>query len=82
MPSPTALATMEALRTPYGPYTQSQVSTWVDFGEDQAISFRFRVSCQDAEETDYFALFVGPGPRWGLVRRGGLDNLLLPGLYW
>lgn len=47
---------------PYGPYTQSQVSTWVDFGEDQAISFRFRVSCQDAEETDYFALFVDQVP--------------------
>ena len=47
---------------PYGPYTQSQVSTWVDFGEDQAISFRFRVSCQDAEEADYFALFVDQVP--------------------
>ncbi len=50
--------------------------------EDQAISFRFRVSCQDAEETDYFCPVCGPGPRWGSGTERWIDNLLLPGLYW
>ena len=49
----------------------------MDFWEDQAISFRFRVSCQDAEETDYFALFVDQVPA-SLVRRGGLTTFSFP----
>lgn len=38
--------------------TQSQVTTYVDMEEDQAIRFRFKVSCQNAENTDCLALFV------------------------
>lgn len=42
----------------YGPVTQSQVSTYVHFEEDQGIRFRYKVSCQDEAETDFLALFV------------------------
>ena len=43
---------------PYGPMTQSQVSTDVYFEEGQGIRFRYKVSCQDEAETDFLALFV------------------------
>ena len=38
--------------------SQSQVSTEVIMEEDQAIRFRFKVSCQNAENTDWLALYV------------------------
>ena len=60
---------------PYGPYTQSQVSTWVDFGEDQAISFRFPgqlSGCRGDGAT--LPCFVDQVPARGLVRRGGFDK--------
>ena len=38
--------------------TQSQVSTEVVMEEDQAIRFRFKVSCQNVENTDCLALYV------------------------
>ena len=43
---------------PYGPMTQSQVSTDVYFEEGQGIRFRYKVSCQKEAETDFMALFV------------------------
>ena len=45
-------------QNPYGAVTQSQVTAYVDMEEDQAIRFRFKVSCQNAENTDCLALFV------------------------
>lgn len=44
--------------SPFGPVTQSQVSAYVEADEEQAIRFRFRVSCQADAETDFFALFI------------------------
>ena len=38
--------------------TQSTVSTIVNFAEGQGVSFRYRVSCESAEDTDWFAVFV------------------------
>lgn len=42
--------------------SQSQLLMTYNFEEGQAITFRFRVSCQAAEQTDYFALFVDSDP--------------------
>lgn len=42
--------------------SQSQIRLTYDFKEGQAITFRFRVSCQSAEDTDWFALFIDYSP--------------------
>lgn len=42
--------------------TQSQVMLSGYFNDGQAVSFRFRVSCQSAENTDYLAVFVDNAP--------------------
>lgn len=42
--------------------SQSQLMLTYDFEEGQAITFRFRVSCQSAEDTDWFALFIDNSP--------------------
>ena len=42
--------------------TQSQVAAYVTLEQNQAIRFRYKVSCQNAENTDFFALFVDDLP--------------------
>ena len=38
--------------------TQAQVSVDIVCGENEGISFRFKVSCENADNTDYFAVFI------------------------
>lgn len=42
--------------------TQSTVSTIVNFTEGQGIRFRYRVSCESTEDTDWFAVFIDNSP--------------------
>ncbi len=42
--------------------SQSQVYMGYDFAEGQGVSFRFKVSCEDVEETDWFAVFIDNAP--------------------
>lgn len=49
---------------PVGIYgvAQATVSTYVDAKEGKGVTFRFRVSCQAEEGTDWFAFFVDNSP--------------------
>ncbi len=42
--------------------TQSTVSTIANFNEDQGVRFRYKVSCENAEYTDWFAVFIDNNP--------------------
>lgn len=58
--------------------TQSTVSTVVNFNEGQGISFRYKVSCESTENTDWFAVFIDNSPIMAWYGEMGWDTYTIP----